>query len=232
MNQSRCKNFPLITRQLTNMWDKSSELWFVKDREFRLIYGNKIFFKVNKLPKDFDVIGYSEKELMTPFRHFAHLFEEHDNKVLEHMQRISAIGIYPVGRSEQFRSYFYNKFPLMDENNQCIGVASHAREIEHFAMTHYIKHHMLTPVKFRPPNDILNEKEWVVIFLFCCGLSNKNIAVKMDISCRTVEKYFEDIYEKLSVGSVIELRLLCKENGYDLYVPPRYYKPMGYFLLN
>ncbi len=120
----------------------------------------------------------------------------------------------------------------MDENNQCIGVVSHAREIEYFAMAHYIKHHIFTPVKFEPPNDILKENEWVVTFLFFCGLSNKDIAVKMGISCRTVERSFEDIYEKLSVGSVMELRIFCKENGYDLYVPPRDDKPMGYFLLN
>ncbi|ETS32022.1 helix-turn-helix transcriptional regulator [Photorhabdus khanii] len=232
MNQSRCKNLPLITHQLTNMWDRSSELWFVKDREFRLIYANRVFMKVNKLPKDFDVIGYSEKELLTPFCRFAHLFEEHDRKVFKHMQRISAIGIYRVGKGKQFRSYFYNKFPLMDENNQCIGVASHVREIEYFAISHYIKHHTFIPVKFSPPNDILKEKEWMIIYLFCCGISNKDIAVEMKMSCRTVEKHFEIIYEKLSVGSAMELRCLCKEKAYDLYVPPRYYKLIGYFLLN
>ncbi|MCT8348621.1 PAS domain-containing protein [Photorhabdus temperata] len=232
MIQSRCKNFPLITHQLTNMWDRSSELWFVKDRECRLIYANRAFIQVNKLPKNFDVIGYSEKELLTPFSHFAHLFEEHDSKVLKHMQKISAIGIYPVEKIKRFRSYFYNKFPLMDENNQCIGVASHAREIEYFAISHYIKHHMFIPVNFRPPNDILKEKEWIVIYLFCCGLNNKDIAVEMKISCCTVEKCFESIYEKLSVGSIIELRCLCKEKGYDLYVPPKYYQDVGYFLLN
>ncbi|MGV7963729.1 helix-turn-helix transcriptional regulator [Photorhabdus tasmaniensis] len=232
MNQSRCKNFPLITHQLTNMWDRSSELWFVKDREFRLIYANKAFIKVNEFPKNFNVIGYSEKELFTPFCHFAHLFEEHDRKVLEDMRRISSIGIYLVGQSQRFRSYFYNKFPLMDENNQCIGIVSHAREIEYFAIAHYIKRHMFTPVKFSLPNNRLREKEWMVIFLFCCGLNNKDIAVKMGVSCRTVEKYFEYIYEKLSVGSVIELRLFCEENGYDLYFPPELYQTTGYFLLN
>ncbi|WP_039877585.1 PAS domain-containing protein [Photorhabdus temperata] len=232
MNQSRRKNFPLITHQLTNMWDRSSELWFVKDREFRLIYANRAFIKVNKLPKDFDVIGHSEQELLTPFHHFVDLFEEHDRKVLTQMQRISSIGIYPFGKRERFRAYFYNKFPLMDENNQCIGIASHAREIEYFAIAHYIEHHIFTPVKLKPPNNILRAKEWVVIFLFCCGLSNKDIAGEMGISCRTVEKHFEFIHEKLSVGSAMELRLLCKENGYDLYIPPRYNKLIGYFLLN
>ncbi|EQC00530.1 hypothetical protein B738_10366 [Photorhabdus temperata subsp. temperata M1021] len=145
---------------------------------------------------------------------------------------MSTIGIYPVEKIKRFRSYFYNKFPLMDENNQCIGVASHAREIEYFAISHYIKHHMFIPVNFRPPNDILKEKEWIVIYLFCCGLNNKDIAVEMKISCCTVEKCFESIYEKLSVGSIIELRCLCKEKGYDLYVPPKYYQDVGYFLLN
>ncbi|WP_420800662.1 hypothetical protein [Photorhabdus temperata] len=53
----------------------------------------------------------------------------------------------------------------------------------------------------------------------------------MNISCRTVEKHFENIHEKFSVTSVLELRLLCKENGYDLYIPPRYSESIGHFLL-
>ncbi|MEX0447116.1 aminotransferase class I/II-fold pyridoxal phosphate-dependent enzyme [Xenorhabdus sp. SGI246] len=65
-----------ITPQLTNMWDKSHESWSVKDKKLHLIYANKVFIKLNNLSDDFDVTGYTEKELPTPFNHLVHLFEE------------------------------------------------------------------------------------------------------------------------------------------------------------
>ncbi|WP_339916701.1 helix-turn-helix transcriptional regulator [Photorhabdus stackebrandtii] len=83
-----------------------------------------------------------------------------------------------------------------------------------------------------PPNNILTEKEWIIIFLFCRGISNQCIAYEMKISYRTVEKYFQDIYEKLSIGSIIELKLFCEKNNYNLYIPPKYFKSMNHFLLD
>ncbi|WP_434525091.1 helix-turn-helix transcriptional regulator [Photorhabdus asymbiotica] len=227
----KCKKSPIITSQLTNTWDRSSDPWFVKDKELRFIYANTIFIKVNKLPENFNVIGYSDKELPTPFNRFAHFFEQHDRKVLECMQRVSSIGIYPQGSGQQPKSYFCNKYPLMDENNQCIGIISHAKEIDYFAVSHYIKNNTSISIRLRPPNNILTKKEWIIIFLFCCGISNKCIADEMKISCNTVEKYFECIYKKLSVGSAIELRLFCKENGYDTFIPSKYFKLISHFLL-
>ncbi|MCW7760780.1 PAS domain-containing protein [Photorhabdus luminescens] len=71
-----------ITPQLTNMWDKSHDSWFVKDKNLRFIYANKVFIRLGKLPENFDVIGYTAKELPTPFNYLANFFEKHDRKVL------------------------------------------------------------------------------------------------------------------------------------------------------
>ncbi|TDB44142.1 helix-turn-helix transcriptional regulator [Photorhabdus luminescens] len=221
-----------ITPQLTNTWDRSHDPWFVKDKKFRLIYANKEFIKLSKLPKHFDVTGYTAKELPTPFNRLASLFEEHDRKVLQTMQRVSSIGAHLQSDSQQLEPYFCEKYPLMDENDQCIGIIGHIREINHFSMHHYIRNDTTMSVKLRPPNSILTEKEWIVIFLFCRGISNRGIANELKVSCRTVEEYFQIIYEKLSIGSIIELKLFCEKNNYDLYIPPKYFKPMNHFLLD
>ncbi|MBS9422305.1 hypothetical protein EAE90_00710 [Photorhabdus caribbeanensis] len=71
----------------------------------------------------------------------------------------------------------------------------------------------------------------MVIFLFFQGISNEDIANEMNISCRTFERYFKSIHEKLSIGEIIELKLSCEKNDYDLYIPPKYLKSMNYFLL-
>ncbi|KAA1175226.1 helix-turn-helix transcriptional regulator [Photorhabdus heterorhabditis] len=221
-----------ITPQLINMWDRSHESWFVKDKKLRFIYANKVFIKLSKLPEHFNVKGCTAKELPIPFNHLAHLFEEHDRKVLQAMQRISSIGTYLQSDSQQLKSYFCEKYPFIDENNQCMGIIGHIKEINHFSIHHYIKNDTTISVKLRPPNHILTEKEWTIIFLFCRGISSQCIANEMKVSCRTVEKYFQSIYEKLSIGSIIELKLFCAENNYDLYIPPKYFKSMNHFLLD
>uniref|UniRef100_UPI0036DD5DB5 helix-turn-helix transcriptional regulator n=1 Tax=Photorhabdus sp. RM322S TaxID=3342825 RepID=UPI0036DD5DB5 len=221
-----------ITPQLTNMWDRSHESWFVKDKKFRFIYANKVFIKLSKLPEHFNVTGYTAKELPTPFNHLVHLFEEHDRKVLQSMQRVSSIGAYLQSNNQQLKPYFCEKYPLMDEKNHCIGIICHIKEINHFSVHHYIKNDTTISVKLSPPNNILTEKEWIIIFLFCRGISNQCIAYEMKISYRTVEKYFQDIYEKLSIGSIIELKLFCEKNNYNLYIPPKYFKSMNHFLLD
>ncbi|WP_445497032.1 helix-turn-helix transcriptional regulator [Photorhabdus sp. SF281] len=220
-----------ITPQLTNMWDKSHESWFVKDKEFRFMYANPVFIKVNKLPENFNVIGYSDKELPTAFNNFAHLFEEHDRKVLQSMQKVSSIGTYLPDNGPKFKSYSCDKYPLMGENNQCMGIICHTKEINNFSAYHYIENDMSISVRLTPPNNILTEKEWIIIFLLCRSVSNKYIANEMKISDRTLEKYLKIIYEKLSIGSMTELRLLCKKNNYDLYIPPKYSQSTGHFLL-
>ncbi|TDB51436.1 helix-turn-helix transcriptional regulator [Photorhabdus luminescens] len=220
-----------ITPQLTNMWDKSHDSWFVKDKNLRFIYANKVFIRLGKLPENFDVIGYTAKELPTPFNYLANFFEKHDRKVLQSMQRISSIGADLQSNGQQLKPYFCEKYPLMDEDNQCIGVICRIKEISHFSIHNYIKHSPSISVRLRPPNNILTEKEWMVIFLFCQGVSNKSIADEMNVSCRILERYFKNIYEKLSIGSIIELKLFCEKNNYDLYIPPEYFKSMNHFLL-
>ncbi|CAM3287621.1 PAS domain-containing protein [Xenorhabdus nematophila] len=83
-----------VTPQFKNMWDKSHDSWFVKNKKLRFIYANKAFIRLNNLPEDFDITGYSEKELPTPFSHLARFFEEHDREVLQFMKKISSIGSY------------------------------------------------------------------------------------------------------------------------------------------
>ncbi|NDK99717.1 helix-turn-helix transcriptional regulator [Photorhabdus bodei] len=231
MNKSGFKEVPFITRQLTHIWDRSPDPWFVKDKESRFIYANTKFIKVIKLPENFNIIGYSVDELPIPVNGFAHHFKEHDRRVLECMQKVCSVGTYPQGNGRPPKSYFCEKYPLMSEDNHCIGIISHARELEHFTVYHYIKDNIPTSASLRPPNDLLNEKEWMVIFLFCCGMNNNETSIEMNVSCHSVEKHFESIYQKLSVSSLTELRLLCKEKGYDLYVPSRYFLSIGHFIL-
>ncbi|WP_426576465.1 helix-turn-helix transcriptional regulator [Xenorhabdus stockiae] len=220
-----------ITPQLTNMWDKSHEPWFVKDKELRFIYANKAFLELNKLSESFDITGYTEKALITPFSGLVQLFEDHDKKVLQSMQRISSIGSYFQNNTKNLIPYFCEKYPLMSESNTCMGIICHIKETNYFSVHNYIKNDISVSINLTPPSEVLTEKEWLIIFLFCRGINNKNMANELKISGRTLERYFKIIYEKLSINSMMELKTLCERDHYDLYIPPQYIKSISHTLL-
>ncbi|PHM36946.1 helix-turn-helix transcriptional regulator [Xenorhabdus innexi] len=220
-----------ITPQLTNIWDKSHESWFVKDKKLRFIYANKAFIELNNLPDSFDIIDYTERELVTPFRDLIHLFEDHDQKVLQSMQRISSIGTYFQPNTKKLIPYSCEKYPLMSESNKCMGIIGHIKEINHFSVHNYLKRNISTSINLNPPSNVLTEKEWLIIFLFCRGVNNKLISEELNISRRTLERYFKVIYEKLCINSTIELKTLCEKNNYDQYIPSQYFKSISHNIL-
>ena len=63
----------------------------------------------------------------------------------------------------------------------------------------------------------LNPRELEVIRLGARGLSNDEIAEKLNISPRTVQTHFTHIFTKLEVGSRLEAILRCLKEGWLLF---------------
>jgi len=63
----------------------------------------------------------------------------------------------------------------------------------------------------------LNPRELEVIKLGAKGLSNDEIAEKLNISPRTVQTHFTHIFTKLEVGSRLEAILRCLKEGWLLF---------------
>lgn len=61
----------------------------------------------------------------------------------------------------------------------------------------------------------LSERERQVLRLLVDGLNNKDIALKLGISIKTLDKHLEKIYQKLTVSSRVEAVLWGKENMGD-----------------
>ena len=72
----------------------------------------------------------------------------------------------------------------------------------------------------RAPADRLTERELAVLGLLAAGLHNKQVATRLGISRRTVERHCDNIYAKLGVGSrteavvrAISAKLVCLPDG-------------------
>ena len=69
-----------------------------------------------------------------------------------------------------------------------------------------------TPIK----KNILTKKELSVLKLLSEGFTSKNIAVKLKVTCRTVEFHTARIYKKLGAKNKIQALNAAYQNGITL----------------
>ena len=64
------------------------------------------------------------------------------------------------------------------------------------------------------PQHTLTEREMQVLKLTAPGMSNKEIATKLDLSVRTVQAHLSHIFEKLGVASRVEAVIYGLRRGW------------------
>ncbi|AXG48647.1 PAS domain-containing protein [Photorhabdus laumondii subsp. laumondii] len=211
-----------ITPQLTLMWDKSDEPWGARDRESRFIYANPAFYQLLNLPEYFDIIGLSMGELPLPIAEYAEEFHRQDQKTIQTMQRVTSLETHQFGEHNIKQTYICDKFPLYDENNDCIGIFFHMYKTQDFSVSYYYEKTPPATLAFTPPNDTLTQFEWEVLFLTLCSLDEEKISEELMISSEDVINHIQSIYQKFNLPLHAELKDFCKENKLDLYIPARF----------
>lgn len=69
---------------------------------------------------------------------------------------------------------------------------------------------------------MFTDREWDVLFLSLQRLSCKEIAKWLGIAAKTVEVHLSNVYSKVDVHHVNQLRLFCREKGINRYLPPKF----------
>jgi DNA-binding NarL/FixJ family response regulator len=64
-------------------------------------------------------------------------------------------------------------------------------------------HYKTWEVKDTQISTVLTVRQWEVMELLCQGLTNKEVAAKMELSAKTVEKHRTVLYEKVGVNNVV-----------------------------
>ncbi|WP_323836842.1 PAS domain-containing protein [Photorhabdus africana] len=212
----------LITPQLTLMWDKSNEPWGARDHQSRFIYANPAFYQLLNLPEDFDIIGLTTGELPSPIAEYAEEFHRQDQKAIQTMQRITSLETHRFGENNVKQSYICDKFPLYDENNDCIGIFFHMYQPQDFSVSYYYDKISPSNLQFTPPNNILTQTEWEVLFLTLRSQDEESIGEELTMSTEDVVNHIQSIYQKFNLPLQIELADFCQKNNYHLYIPERF----------
>ncbi len=64
-------------------------------------------------------------ELSSPIAEYAEEFHRQDQKAIQTMQRVTSLETHQFGKHNVKQTYICDKFPLCDENNDCIGIFFH-----------------------------------------------------------------------------------------------------------
>ncbi|NHB87125.1 PAS domain-containing protein [Photorhabdus tasmaniensis] len=211
-----------ITPQLICMWERSNEPWGAKDCQSKFIYANPAFYQLLNLPENFDITGLSTAELPSPIAEYEEEYYRQDQKVIQTMQKVTSMETHPFGEDKTKQIYICDKYPLCDDHGRCIGITFHMYKTQNFSASYYYEKTPPATLEFTPPNDLLTQTEWEVLFLTLRSLDEESISEKLMLSTEYVVDCIQSIYQKFNLSQQIELKDFCKENKFNLYVPERF----------
>lgn len=211
-----------ISLQIINTMQQSNEPWGIKDKNSCFIYGNLALKHLENLPDSFNYEGRYDYELPWDGAEFAKEFVLHDQSVMKSETTVCSLETHMYGNDKFLSSYFCEKYPLYNDENECIGVIFHGWEAQDFSLTRLFYGKLPASIMFQPPTHLFTQREWDVIFLSLHKYTSKQIGRILNISYRTVEHYTAQIYRKVGVRSAQQLEEYCRFNNYDLYVPEKF----------
>ncbi|RAW90753.1 helix-turn-helix transcriptional regulator [Photorhabdus laumondii] len=214
-----------ISSQVINTLKQSNDPWGIKDKNSCIIYGNLALKHLNNLSDSFDYEGRYDDEIPWDGAEFAKEFVIHDKTVMEKGARVCSLETHIHGKDNFLSSYFCEKYPFYNDDNECVGTMLHAWKAQDFSFTRLFYGKLPSSILFSPPTDVFTKREWDVIFLMLHKYTSKQIGRMLNISYRTVESHFSRIYKRIGVHSSRQLEDYCRMNDYDLYVPERFVKP-------
>ncbi len=135
---------------------------------------------------------------------------------------VCSLETHMYGNNKFLSSYICEKYPLYNDENECVGVIFHGWEAQDFSLTRLFYGKLPASIIFQPSTHLFTQREWDVIFLSLHKYTSKQIGRILNISYRTVEHYTAQIYRKVGVRSAQQLEEYCRFNNYDLYVPKKF----------
>ncbi|CNL64784.1 LuxR family transcription regulatory protein [Yersinia aldovae] len=225
------KKLPASLKALIRFWARSSEPWGAKDNKSRFIYANNRYHKLLALPDKFSVEGRLDGELPASTSDFQSEFQQHDRKVELLQDRVTSVEIHAFEGNAYFQPWFFDKYPLIDENGISIGTIFHGRAVNNMTLTYLNRIKTSTSLVFTPPSDLFSNREWEVLFYILHSFSSKDIAKKLGLSTRTACNITQAIYNKVGVSSKRQIIDYCYEQKINNYIPQSFFESTGSFTL-
>ncbi|WP_445374234.1 helix-turn-helix transcriptional regulator [Photorhabdus tasmaniensis] len=212
----------IISSQVINTMQQNNEPWGIKDQNPCWVYGNLAFKHIQNIPYSFDYKRFFYAEISWNGAEFAKEFMNHDKGVITKGQRVCSLETHIFGKDKFLSSHFCEKYPLYNNEKECIGVIFHGWKAQDFSLTRLYHGKLPASIMLQPPTNLFTQREWDIIFLSLQKYTSKQMGRILNISCRTVETHMARIYKKIGINSCYQLEEYCRLNDYDLYVSERF----------
>lgn len=212
--------------------ESSNDFWIIKDDKSRFVYANDIMIYYSGLPKGFNIEGKLDSECPAPWSEFEDVIQNNDKKVMERKITIPVLNTFVYGGKEKIVQPFILEVTPLIKNGESIGIVGRGKKLDIYSMHHFEREKPPQTIHVGKPDAVFSDREFDIVFFAIQSLSSKEIAKKLNISHRTVENRLQDIYNKLNIHSLSELKEYCTYKGYDAYAPTRFINPMPYIPLS
>lgn len=227
-NYSACYN---QIRGLIPTWEQADLCFGAKDIHSRFVYANPAYKRLLNLPERFDPEGRYDHEMPAPTSEFAEEFRFHDRLVEKTGARKASLEINEFGKNRNLSAYFFDKIPLCDDNDNVIGTLFMGRRAIHLDTDFYLNVGRPDSVILTKPSEIFTDSQWEIIFLLMRGLTNKQIAQKLQRSVDTIKTHLKKVMKIAKVNSREQLLEFIDANGWSSYIPEKYMNSRRHILL-
>lgn len=205
-----------IPLEILIAWESSDEAWCLKDMHKTPIYTNARYALLLKPIKG------GTASALSPFQAFISI---HDQRVIDEVRKVEAIGILPIEGSRVFSIFYCERMPYYDSEANIIGIISHIKPLNSVAPRFFVSGGGIGKLTAVCPCKIFTDKEWLVAFLLLQGMAEKEIADILHRTLRTIKFHKTNILSKVYCGSTREFMSLARKNQWQLYIPPLFSKP-------
>lgn len=210
-----------IIQSFMTTFDALSEPWGIKDNKSRHIYMNKAARMYTCTPTSFDVNGKFDHEFPTSWAEMAEGFEEHDRKTVSAGERVAVIETDFWYGNDEMEPYFSEKFPIYDNDTNCIGTIWNARKVKVISTLTFIGKEKPGVLQVGTGCENFNENEMDIIFLLMRRHSHKEIGNILGIAAKTVANRIQLMYEKSGVHNSRQFEEFCRTLNLESYLPKK-----------
>ncbi|SFN03763.1 regulatory protein, luxR family [Izhakiella capsodis] len=209
-----------LPANLISMFEKDPVVgWAVKDKNSCFHYVNNTFKTWQTISHNFDYEGLNIRDVPVPVAEFCDIFNQQERKIELTGKPVRAITTHIQG-SEKIMQPAYNiQEALYDEHKKCIGTIISVRPVRIITPTSLMNGKIMQHATFESPSEIFTEKEWEVVYLLVCGMGLKEISSILSITVDAVNGRLRSCYKKTDLNSLSDLKVYCRDNKFDNYIP-------------
>lgn len=214
-SKSKKGNFDFIIFFIENL----NEPWGIKDLDSRHVFMNKAARYYTNTPDKFNIEGNLDVDFPVGWSDLAVDLQKHDKLVQSSNRCVAVIETHYWNNSALLLPCISEKMPIHDSHNNFIGILWNAKKLKRLSCLEYINMEQPAIFNTEPSVDIFTKSELGVIFFLLQRYSSKEIAKKLNISPRTVDKHRGSIYWKTKTHSLNQFYEYCRNIGLDNYIP-------------